>query len=214
MKKLYACCLLWVICLQPVWSLENSISQITEIDKIDQQIQVGSFQGWDIYLDNQVETDYSGFGLNKIAPLLIENLHGGKVSKAPSIKGINEFAAYLTKLFPEMDVERRGTLTESQLTKIFNLAYDISLANEKARKNIETASLESIGSNIKNAAAEIEEFYLSKLSCEVKTQWQRIKDKSQLSVYVSVIESGDSDEEATFYHGYINISRIDQMMTM
>ncbi|MBL4797347.1 MAG: ShlB/FhaC/HecB family hemolysin secretion/activation protein [Oleispira sp.] len=183
--------------MQPVWSLESS-SQIIEIDKIDQQIQVGSYQGWDIYLDNQVETDYSGFGFNKIAPLLIENFHGGIVSKTPSIKGINEFAAYLTKLFPEMDVERRGTLTESQLTKIFNLAYDISLANEKARANIEVASLESIDSNIENASAEIEEFYLSKLNCEVKTQWQRIKDKSQLSVYVSVIEGADLDEEACF----------------
>lgn len=211
MKKLYACCVLLLICLQPAWSLGSNISPIIEVDQIDDQIQVGSFQGWDIYLDNQVETDYSGFGFSQIAPLLIKELNGGEVPELPSVKNLNEFAEYLTKLFPEMDVERSSTLTESQATKIFNLAYDIGLANKSASEKIDVASLESIDSSIKKASSEIERFYLSELNCEVKAQWYRIKDKTKLSVYVSMIEGGDSDEEACFNNINNKVTRAEML---
>ncbi|PHR90062.1 MAG: hypothetical protein COA78_35470 [Blastopirellula sp.] len=190
--------MLWVIYLQPVWSLENNSNKVSEVDNVDQQIQAGRFHGWDIYLDNQVETDYSGFAFYQIAPLLINELHGNEDLVPTSIKGLNEFSSYLTKLFPEMDVERRGTLTEFQLANIFNLAYNISLANKKAGVSDNVDSLESIDRDMSNASSEIEDFYLSELSCEVKTQWQRIKGKSQLSLKVSVKDSGDSDEKTCF----------------
>ncbi|MFT4764568.1 MAG: hemolysin activation/secretion protein [Oleispira sp.] len=204
MKKLYACCVLWMMCSQPVWSLESNINNIVEIDSIDQQIQVGSYQGWNIFLDNQIETDSPGFGFYQIAPLIINELEGDDGTVTSSVEGLNEFAEYLTKLFPEMDVERRGTLTKSQLTKIFNLAYDISSANKNIIAKTGIASLESIGNQIKDTSDEIEEFYLSELNCAVKAQWYRVKGKSQLSVNLSVIENTESSTDEENCYNKIN----------
>jgi hemolysin activation/secretion protein len=199
-KKLYAFCMLWMISLQPAWSLESSINTIIEVDRIDQKIQAGSFQGWSVYLDNQVGTDSPGFGFYQIAPLIIDELQGDDKPASRSVKGLDEFSEYLTKLFPEMDVERRGTLTKYQLTKIFNLAYDISLANKKAVVKTDVATLESIEENIENTSSKIEEYYLSELDCPVKAQWYRIENKSELSVHLSVLDNYDSnsDEENCF----------------
>jgi hemolysin activation/secretion protein len=190
--------------LQPAWSLESSIKKIVEIDSIDQQIQAGSFQGWSIYLDNQVETDSPGFGFYQIAPLIINELQDDEKPVPRSVNGLNEFAEYLAKLFPEMDVERRGTLTEYQLTNIFNLAYDISLANKKVAENTKVVSLDSIGQNIENAADKIESFYSAELNCPVKAQWQRIKGKPQLSIYLSVIEGSESNSDQEHCFNKIN----------
>jgi hemolysin activation/secretion protein len=184
-----------MLCSQSVWSLEGSISNVVEIDEIDQQIQAGSFQGWSIYVDNLVETDAPGFGFYQIAPLIMKELRGDVEPVSHSVKGLKEFAKYLTKLFPEMDVERRGTLTQYQLTKVFNLAYDISLANEKVDVITKIASLESLASGMESVSKEVEAHYLSELNCAVKTQWHRIKGKSELSVNLTMMANDASDSE-------------------
>lgn len=191
--------LLWVICSQTAFSLEKRVGQITEFDDVGNQIQAGSFKGWDIYIDNQVETDSPGFGFYQIAPLIINELQNNEEGTKNSVKGLEEFSAYLTKLFPEMDVERRGVLTDSQLTKIFNLSYDISIANKKGKKNSQ-ALLNSIEIDIDRASVGIEEFYLSKLKCSVRSEWFRVKNTSYLTVKLSVVESitTDADEERCF----------------
>jgi hemolysin activation/secretion protein len=176
---------------QSVWSLESS--NIVEIDDTGQQIQAGSFQGWSIYLDNLVETDSPGFGFYQIAPLVMNKIQVGMRPTPHSVKGLKEFAKYLTKLFPEMDVERRGTLTQYQLTKVFNLAYDISLANEKPDMSVEIASLESLASSMENVSKEVEAYYLLELNCAVKTQWYRIKGESTLSFNLTMIAKNESD---------------------
>ena len=158
MKKLYTCCLLWSLCLQSVWSSENDLGEISEIDGLDMGIQIGSFKGWGVYLDNQIETDYPGFGLYQIAPLITSALQGGENPSLPSNEVLNEFSEYLTKLFPEIDVERKGILSEFQLTKIFNLVYEINLSSNKSTKERDVVNLSSIKDDIENASHEIEEF--------------------------------------------------------
>lgn len=200
MKKIYVFLLLWVFCSQSAFSLEKQISNISEIDDVNDQIQAGNFQGWNIYLDNRVETDSPGFGFYQIAPLIINELQGIEENVSNSVNGLEEFAVYLTKLFPEMDVERRGVLTDTQLTKIFNLSYDISLENKKNQTPNSISSLDSIGIDIERASEVVEEFYLSELNCSVKANWYRVRNQPQLSIKLSVIESSelDSDEDNCF----------------
>ena len=213
MKKLYAFCLLLMMYLEPTWSLESDISKIIEVGGIEQKIQVGSYQGWNIYLDNQVETDSPGFSFYQIAPLVINALRGDEEPVSRSVKNLDEFSEYLTKLFPEMDVERRGTLSKYQLTKIFNLAYDISLSNENAAVKSEVASLEFINSRIENTSNEIEAFYLSELNCAVQAQWYRIRGEPLLSMSLSVVENkeSDSNEENCFNKINSNASRAEML---
>ncbi len=206
MKKLYACCILWIICLQSAWSIESNLSQIIEVDKVDNQIQAGSFQGWGIYLDNQIETDYSGFGFYQLAPKVINSLYGDSDPVQYSEEDLTEFSEYLTKLFPEMDVERKGTLSDHQRTKIFNLAFDISLANKEIKEKIGLAKLESIAVNLKDVSGDIEEFYSSDLNCPIKAQWYRIKDTPQLSLSLSVIEGDDSETDESDNYCFNNIA--------
>ena len=206
MKKLYECCILWMICLQSAWSIESNLSQISEVEKNDNQIQAGSFQGWSIYLDNQIETDYSGFDFYQVAPKVINSLYGDTEPVQYSEKGLTEFAEYLTKLFPEMDVERKSALSDHQRTKIFNLAFDISLANKKIKEKIELASLETIAINLENVSSELEEFYSSELDCPIKAQWYRIENTSQLSISLSVIEGDDSESDESDNYCFNKIS--------
>lgn len=193
MKKTYVVLLLWVLCSQSAFSLEKQINNISEIDDVGDQIQAGSFQGWNIYLDNHVETDFPGFGFYQIAPLIIKELKGNDESVQNSVYGLEEFAVYLTKLFPEMDVERRGFLTASQLTKIFNLSYEISSASNKKLIPPLTSGLDSIDTDIERAAGVVEKYYLSELNCSVKANWYRVRNQPQISIKLSVIEGNESD---------------------
>lgn len=189
MKKLYTYCLLLLVSMQSAWSTEAVSSEptgtkmVTEVTQFDNAIQIGNFKGWSISLENDVETDTSGFGFYQIAPMIINKLHGGEVPTTHSAKGLIALSDYLTKLFPEMDVERKGTLNEYQLTKIFNLAFDIGLSN-KAGIEKDAASLESIDQAIIQSQEDVERFYRAELNCKVNTQWFRIKGQPQLSLSI------------------------------
>lgn len=212
MKKIYKFLLLLVFYSQSAFSFENNISVISEVDDIGDQIQVGTFQGWNVYLDNYIETDSSGFSFYQIAPLIISELQGSDENAKKSIKGLEEFAAYLTKLFPEMDVERRGVLTDSQLTKLFNLSYDISLENNKDQ-TASQATLDSLKNSIDRASAGIKEFYLSELNCSVKAKWSRVNNNPHLIVKLTVDEStsSDADDEHCFNKIDSKVSRAEML---
>jgi len=187
--------LMWVLNSQQVWSIENDSNSIIEVDSVDQNIQLGSFQGWNIYIDNQVETDVSGFGFYQIAPLVLKELNGGSPPALKEIKGLEEFSDYLTKLFPEMDVERRGILSDSQMTKIFNLAYDISLGYSKLSEERKTSSINDIEVDLMRVSDEVEKYYFSKLNCSVKARWYRVSEQPNLLVEFIIDEEKHSESE-------------------
>lgn len=201
MKNLYFCCFLWVLYLPQGFCSDNESRSIVEIDQINNQIHASSFQGWDIFVDNQIETDIPGFGFYNIAPIIINELNDGLKISDNSDNELFEFSKYLTKLFPEMDVERRSVLTDSQLTKIFNLAYGISLNSKKNHVKEMIPNLDSIRNEIYNASTKIEEFYESELNCSIDAKWYRVQGKNELSIHLSVSdEGGQSTEEETCFN--------------
>jgi hemolysin activation/secretion protein len=203
--------LLWALYLPQGLCLDNDSRSIVDIDSLNDQMQAGNFLGWNIFIDNQIETDIPGFGFYNIAPVIINEFSDDSTSVESSASELYEFSKYLTKLFPEMDVERRSVLTESQLTEIFNLAYGISLNNKKSHVKKSPVSLESIRNEIDSASEKIEEFYESELNCSISSQWYRIKGKFELSIYLSVDESDATEEGTCFNKINNNVTRAEML---
>lgn len=199
-----------MIGVQSAWSKDENTIPIAQIEQLNTNLLIGSFKGWDIYLDNYVETDAAGFGLYQLAPKIITKLNNGRLlKKDPDVNLVN-FTDFLVRLFSEVPIERRQSLPEDQLTELFNLAYNVNLskwdmADSESSVEDSLASLTSIQDQLDQVSRSIEDFYQSEINCPASVKWQRVKDKPLLSIKLVVKEDFDESLDDDFLGCYNRI---------
>ena len=203
MKYIYACCILWMMCTQAAWSLDTTANIVNEIDKLETNLQIGNYKGWEIYLDSDVETDSSGFGFYQLAPRIIKELYGHAVPVQRYERELVEFSNFLIKLFSTSVIEQETHLPDHQQTELFNLAYDVifsklDAARSESPNKESIVSLLSMNDHLVEVSKNIESYYKSEINCPVSLQWQRVINKPILSIKLIVIEEFDEKSDFDF----------------
>ncbi len=203
MKYIYACCILWMMTAQPLWAIDSTAHIINDIPKLETNLQIGSYKGWDLYLNSYVETDSSGFGFYQMAPRIIKEIHNDNVPVKQPNRALENFSSFLINLFSETVIEKSTRLPNHQLTELFNLAYDVNFSKLDAAR-LESQSVESVASllsmnaHLASVSKRIEGFYISQINCPVRLQWERVINKPILSIKLVVIEEFDEDSDIDF----------------
>ncbi len=216
MKIVYGCCIIWLICIQELWASEPVAEDIGEINTLATNLQIGSYQGWDIFLENYVESDIAGYSFYQIAPKILSEVYNNELSVERFGYDLTQFSEYLIKLFSETLLEQGEKLQRHQLIELFNLAHDVNFSRlddmrSKSFSSNPVASLVSIKPKLIASAKRIEEYYQSKLNCPVKMQWQRIKNKPLLSIKLVVVEELEGSSVVDYLACFNRIdSRLDR----
>ena len=203
MKYIYACCILWMMTAQPLWAIDSTAHIINDIPKLETNLQIGSYKGWDLYLDSYVETDSSGFGFYQLAPRIIKEIHNDNVPEKQHSSELVNFSSFLINLFSEAVMEKKTRLPDHQLTELFNLAYEVNFSKLDAARleiqSVETvASLLSMNEHLATVSKRIEEYYISQINCPVRLQWERVVNKPILSIKLVVIEEFNEDSDIDY----------------
>jgi len=202
-KYIYACCILWMMTAQPLWAIDSTAHIINDIPKLETNLQIGSYKGWDLYLDSYVETDSSGFGFYQLAPRIIKEIHNDNVPEKQHSSELVNFSSFLINLFSEAVMEKKTRLPDHQLTELFNLAYEVNFSKLDAARleiqSVETvASLLSMNEHLATVSKRIEEYYISQINCPVRLQWERVVNKPILSIKLVVIEEFNEDSDIDY----------------
>jgi len=188
---------------QPLWAIDSTAHIINDIPKLETNLQIGSYKGWDLYLDSYVETDSSGFGFYQLAPRIIKEIHNDNVPEKQHSSELVNFSSFLINLFSEAVMEKKTRLPDHQLTELFNLAYEVNFSKLDAARleiqSVETvASLLSMNEHLATVSKRIEEYYISQINCPVRLQWERVVNKPILSIKFVVIEEFNEDSDIDY----------------
>jgi len=188
---------------QPLWAIDSTAHIINDIPKLETNLQIGSYKGWDLYLDSYVETDSSGFGFYQLAPRIIKEIHNDNVPEKQHSSELVNFSSFLINLFSEAVMEKKTRLPDHQLTELFNLAYEVNFSKLDAARleiqSVETvASLLSMNEHLATVSKRIEEYYISQINCPVRLQWERVVNKPILSIKLVVIEEFNEDSDIDY----------------
>ena len=162
--------------------ISEEVPAMSVIDDLGSHQQLGSFLGWDVYLDSYVEADLSGYGFYHLAPMIMGELNKGTVSGGEHSGAISRFGSYVNQIFSTTSINKISKLPEYQLIELFNLAYEVNISKwdnstDDMGENNHLAKISDLQNELFSTSETIEQYYKNKLNCPVRMSWSRVRDK-------------------------------------